>query len=171
MVRAIENNDEQHNDEQSSDEQHSVMQSSSGRMLSYTPARATKTLPLVRRVVKDLLGLAGSMNDRQLQLDGFSQLGDTIDQAAYREELDDVEKSLTAEKAKWQQCVGELTAIGVSHHVPFDGTIDFPAMLNRRPIRLCWRPGDEVVEYWHEVNESSADRKKIDFKMLPTLAS
>lgn len=161
MVRAIENSDERNRNE--------VVPSRSG--LTYTPARATKTLPLVRRVVKDLLNIADVMNHQQLQLDGINQLGEPIDQAAYREERDDVEKSLTVEKDRWQQYLSELSAIGVSHHVPFDGTIDFPAMLNRRPIRLCWRPGDESVEYWHEINETSADRKKIDLEMLPTLAS
>jgi hypothetical protein len=170
MVRAIHSSDGQHDGEHGDDKLCDA-QDSSKRVLFYTPVKATKTLPLVRRVVKDLLSLAGAINQQQIQLDGFHQLGETIEQAAYREELDDVEQSLTAEKAKWQQCVGELTAIGVSHHVPFDGTIDFPAMLDRRPIRLCWRPGDESVQYWHEVNETSADRKKIDFKMLPTLAS
>lgn len=138
--------------------------------LTYTPARATKTLPLVRRVVKDLLRLREVMDQQQLQLDGFHQLGDPIDQDAYRDELDDVQRSLTSEQEKWTQCVAELTAIGVLHHNPFDGTVDFPALLNRRPIRLCWRPGDAAVEYWHEVDESSADRKKIDREMLPTLA-
>jgi hypothetical protein len=156
MVRALDNSDE-------------ARQPITG--LTYTPARATKTLPLVRRVVKDLLNLRVVMDQQQMQLDGFDQLGETINQAAYRDELADVEKTLTAEKEKWQLYINELAAIGVTHHIPFDGTIDFPAILNRRPIRLCWRPGDEAVEYWHEVDESSDDRKKIDLKMLPTLAS
>ena len=106
MVRAIENSDGRDRNERN--------QSRSG--LIYTPSRATKTLPLVRRVVKDLLNLADAMNQQQRQLDGFNQLGEPIDQAAYREELVDVEQSLTAEKEKWVQCVSELTAIGGSHH-------------------------------------------------------
>lgn len=138
--------------------------------LTYTPARASRTLPLVRRVVKDLLRLHETMEQQRLQLDGFQQIGDPIDREAYRDELEDVEKSLTSEQEKWTQCVAELTAIGVMHHSPFDGSVDFPALLNRRPIRLCWRPGDTAVEYWHEVDESSADRKKIDREMLPALA-
>ena len=161
MVRAIENSNDRDRDDRGT----------SRLGLIYTPSRATKTLPLVRRVVKDLLNLADTMKQQELQLEGFNQLGEPIDQAAYREELDDVEKSLTAEKERWAQYLNELSAIGVSHHLPFDGTIDFPAMLNRRPIRLCWRPGDEAVEYWHEINETSAERKKIDLEMLPTLAS
>ena len=138
---------------------------------TYTPDRATKTLPLVRRVVKDLMRLQSSIDQQKTQLQGVGDLSETIHHQAYQEELADMRETLLADEKRLSGCVSELGAMGLILHHPFDGTIDFPAMLNRRPIRLCWRPSDESVEYWHEMEETSQDRKKIDHKMLPALAS
>ena len=156
MVRAIKNNDSE---------------ASPVVKMTYTPARATRTLPFVRRVVKDLMNLRSSIDRQRVQLAGISQMSETIDQAAYRDELTDMHQSLTSDEIRFNECISELDAIGAVPHDPFDGTVDFPALLNRRPIRLCWQPGDEKVEYWHEIGEPAKDRKKIDHEMLPALAS
>ncbi|NPA52815.1 MAG: DUF2203 domain-containing protein [Aquificae bacterium] len=39
--------------------------------------------------------------------------------------------------------------------------IDFPAEHNGMPIYLCWKEGEEKIEYWHGIHEGFAGRKHI----------
>jgi hypothetical protein len=41
------------------------------------------------------------------------------------------------------------------------GLIDFPALANGRQIWLCWRLGEGDVEWWHELDEGFAGRRRL----------
>lgn len=42
------------------------------------------------------------------------------------------------------------------------GLVDFPAMRDGREVYLCWKLGEERIEYWHGVEEGYAGRKPLD---------
>jgi hypothetical protein len=42
------------------------------------------------------------------------------------------------------------------------GLVDFPAMLQGEEVYLCWKLGEERIEYWHRVHEGFAGRKLLD---------
>jgi len=147
MVRAISDNN---ND------------STAGQRAAFTPCSATNMLPLIRRIVADMLQLSRSIDAQREQLRGIDKLPETIDQADYREELSDIRGSLVDDERRLEVCFNELTALGLEVHQPFDGSIDFPAVHNRRRVRLGWHPEDERVEHWHEVGKSVQERQKID---------
>ena len=42
------------------------------------------------------------------------------------------------------------------------GLLDFPALREEREVYLCWRVGEERVEFWHEVDAGFAGRQSID---------
>jgi hypothetical protein len=41
------------------------------------------------------------------------------------------------------------------------GLIDFPARREGRLVYLCWRPDEERVEHWHEVDAGFGGRKPL----------
>lgn len=137
----------------------------------YTPSAATSTLPFVRSVVKDLLVLQEAIDAQRSQLSVVDSLAETIDQPEYEDELSDIRRTLRADEDRLRACMDELRTLGVETKEPFDGHVDFPAMLCRRPIRLCWELEDETVSHWHEIDEPASERKKIDNAMLTALAS
>jgi hypothetical protein len=96
------------------------------------------------------------------QLRGIDQLPETMDEPHYCEELSDIRRSLEDDERRLDECLSELSALGLEAHIPFDGSVDFPAVLNRRDVRLCWHPDDDRVEYWHEVGQPREARQKID---------
>jgi hypothetical protein len=42
------------------------------------------------------------------------------------------------------------------------GLVDFPALLRGEEVYLCWKLGEERIEYWHGIDEGFAGRKLID---------
>jgi hypothetical protein len=42
------------------------------------------------------------------------------------------------------------------------GLLDFPALRNGRPVYLCWKYGEEKIEYWHEIEAGFAGRQPIE---------
>ncbi len=142
MVRAISDND-----------------STNPSITSFTASSATQMLPLVSRIVDDLLRLDHSIQAQREQLSGIDKLSSTIDHTDYKEELSDIRGSLVHDQQEFETVLTELTSLGVSPHLPFDGSVDFPTQLNRRHVRLCWQPGDERVEYWHEIGENRERRQ------------
>lgn len=135
-----------------------------GTPTEFTPSAATQMLPLVRRIVDDMIRLSRSIAAQREQLRVIDELPETIDQPDYREELSDIRGSLADDEQRLANCLSELSALGLAAHLPFDGSVDFPAVVNRRRVQLCWQPDDSQVEYWHEIGQSKQERKKIDPK-------
>ena len=150
MVRAIENSDEH-------------LPTKVGE--PFTVETATRMLPLVRRIVADMQQLNQTVQRQRERLAVIDQLPDTIDQPDYQEELADIRRSMQSEEEQLNACIRELNALGVEPHMPFDGSVVFPAVINRRAVCLCWHPDDEAVEYWHEMGQTPSLRQKLDTKI------
>jgi hypothetical protein len=42
------------------------------------------------------------------------------------------------------------------------GLLDFPAIRNGQEVYLCWKVGEDGIEYWHEVEAGFAGRQSIN---------
>jgi hypothetical protein len=42
------------------------------------------------------------------------------------------------------------------------GLIDFPALKDNREVYLCWKYGEEDIQFWHEIADGFAGRQSID---------
>jgi hypothetical protein len=42
------------------------------------------------------------------------------------------------------------------------GLIDFPSFLNGQEVYLCWKLGEEHIEWWHGIHEGFAGRKRLE---------
>ncbi|MCG8650213.1 MAG: DUF2203 domain-containing protein [Pirellulales bacterium] len=146
MVRAISDNND----------------SAAGDEVFFTPARATEMLPLVRRIMADMVRLNESILAQREQIKEIDRLPETIDHSDYQEELGDIRASLTDDEERLAACQEELAALGVEAHHPIDGSVDFPTVINRHQVRLCWHPDDKQVEYWHETGQPTSKRNKVD---------
>ncbi len=43
------------------------------------------------------------------------------------------------------------------------GLVDFPALREDRVVYLCWKYGEERVEFWHELESGFSGRQWIDW--------
>ena len=60
-----------------------------------------------------------------------------------------------------QAGVARIDALGITLRDIESGLIDFPALASGRQIWLCWRLGEDDVEFWHEVSAGFSDRRPI----------
>ncbi len=44
------------------------------------------------------------------------------------------------------------------------GLLDFPALKDGREVYLCWKHGEERVQFWHETDAGFAGRQVIDWE-------
>ena len=113
----------------------------------FTPSEAKKTLPLVSRIVKDILDTS-----REMRLIA-DEIGEKVENDPRIQKLaDDVESFMR-----------ELEEIGCFFKDwNFSiGLIDFPAIIDGKEVFLCWRSDEDDIMYYHEMETGFAGRKLI----------
>lgn len=60
-----------------------------------------------------------------------------------------------------QAGVARIDELGITLREIETGLIDFPALASGRQIWLCWRLGEEDVEWWHELAEGFTGRRAL----------
>lgn len=117
---------------------------------------ANRMLPLVRRIVEDLV------RDHDLWVDKVNQfeiatVGSTPDRPDAMAEL--LQKEALRLAADIEGYVKELTELGLECKGLDAGLVDFPGEMDGRAIYYCWKLGEPSVQYWHGVNAGFAGRQ------------
>ena len=116
----------------------------------FTLAQANSALPLVRRIVGDIVKTHGLILRLQAEMDRASGK----EQAAAQSRLD-------ASVGRLEDYVDELTEIGCELKDYQVGLIDFVGRHDSRDVYLCWKLGEEQIGYWHEINAGYAGRQPV----------
>jgi hypothetical protein len=80
---------------------------------------------------------------------------DIVHAARRRAELD---KAIQEAK----DAMAEIDAIGVQVKDLDIGLLDFPCVVDDEIVLLCWKSGEEKIEFWHGIEEGFRGRKPID---------
>jgi len=118
----------------------------------FTPAEANKTLPLVKKIVRDILNDTFQLRSIAESLGGLIE-----DNAEVKQLITNVDGYMR-----------ELEEIGCSYKDwNFQiGLIDFPAIIDGEEVLLCWRNDEDKILFYHGINEGYAGRKPIPNKYL-----
>jgi hypothetical protein len=133
-----------------------------GRKRKYfTVEEANKALPLVRRIVADIVHQYRVVEDLQQRLSMVvSKDKRRSSNDFYSEELAQSQAEFEAEESKLATYVEELRRLGVELKGP-DGLCDFCSIMDGREVFLCWRLGEPEVLYWHELDAGFAGRQPL----------
>ena len=121
----------------------------------FDPALANRALPLVRRVVRDIVRVHAAIEDAHERARDLARAGKTDEAEAEQDAL----QALVYERRRF---IEELGDIGCELKDPRIGLIDFPARLDDRDVCLCWKLGEARVANWHETTDGFAGRRPID---------
>ena len=128
---------------------------------AFTVRSANQMLPLVERIVLDLMTLAFDLAKQTAQIRGLERLPKPTNLASFIDELSAIKESFNTDRQRVESCQRELLSLGVKIDSLEDGAIDFPAFMNRRPVMLCWKVGESKVSHWHGPEEGFQQRCEI----------
>jgi hypothetical protein len=70
------------------------------------------------------------------------------------------ERDKAVQEAK--DTLAEIDSIGVQVKDLQEGLLDFPSVIDGKPVLLCWKLGESAIGYWHTEEEGFAGRKPLD---------
>lgn len=127
----------------------------------FTVEQANAALPLIRAIAKDLSELSRDVIDRRERLSLLLRGRERDKRDLYAEELAQVQQDLESDSERLRSFVEELRELGVDPKDGPEGLIDFPAVMDGRPVYLCWKLGEPEVLYWHDLEAGFRGRQSL----------
>jgi hypothetical protein len=117
----------------------------------FTPQEANKRLPLIKKIVEDILEKGREFRSMLRGPQGKKPPEEALRVADEIEEL-----------------MHELEALGCFYKDwNFEmGLVDFPALIGGQEVLLCWRSDEPDVRSYHGVDDGYAGRKAIPEELL-----
>jgi hypothetical protein len=116
----------------------------------FTPIEARRTLPLVKKIVKDILDTT-----KEIRLIADDLNGKIENNPRVNKMVEEVNRFMI-----------ELEEIGC-YYKDWNftiGLIDFPAIINGKNVFLCWKSDEDDIIYYHDIEAGFAGRKLIPEK-------
>jgi hypothetical protein len=79
----------------------------------------------------------------------------------HQAEVEQRQEEMTAIVRRMEAAVRQIDAWGITLRDIGTGLVDFPALVNGRPIWLCWKLGEGEIAWWHELDAGIAGRKPL----------
>jgi hypothetical protein len=118
----------------------------------FTPAEARSTLPLVKKIVKDILDTTREMRLLAEDLSGNVEENPQL-------------KKMAEEVNGFMNELEEIGCFFKDWNFTI-GLVDFPSMINGKEVMLCWKSDEDDILYYHNVDEGFSDRKPIPKEYL-----
>jgi hypothetical protein len=125
----------------------------------FTLAEANRTLPLVKRVVQDIMSVYPEWKDLVSRYELVAsqarpEWGESKEQLDLKAQIDAVARKINS-------YLGELEQIGCEFKGFDDGLVDFHGRLDEREILWCWKSGEDRITHWHELDSGFGGRQPL----------
>ena len=130
-------------------------------MITFTLEQAEALIPQVRDEVLAMQALKTEIDD--LRVDLSHVVEKTAGNGHVQDEDAVAKKRRRAETlvAELNERLERLNAWGVELKGIDEGLIDFPSDRGGRTVYLCWRLGEDRIEWWHELDTGFAGRQRL----------
>ena len=132
---------------------------------TFTVDEANRTLPLVRRIVEDLVRDHHLWEEKVREFE-VASAGSSPDHPDVIAELLQIEAQRLAKDI--ESYIAELNDLGVICKGMNVGLVDFRGQLDGREVFYCWKLGEPEVMYWHEVDAGFVGRQRLHPLVLTT---
>lgn len=113
----------------------------------FTPKEANQTLPLVKRIVADILSIGDRIRTLSAEIGSNAESDPQVIKLMNQlEELFEELELLGCFYKDWN-----FTA----------GLVDFPSVIEGKEVFLCWRSDEGELKYYHEIDAGFTGRKLI----------
>lgn len=133
----------------------------------FTVVQAERVLPKVQRALERALELAELHQEAETGLQDalrrISMLGGAIvDQRA----IVALKERREQTAARVNEVIAEIHEHGCQVKDLRMGLLDFPTLYRDEEVLLCWRFGEDGIQFWHGLEEGFRGRKPIDQEFL-----
>lgn len=126
---------------------------------------ANRTLPLVRRIVGELLAEHTAWREDVARFE-VAITAQPSEEAGESEAAREARTAAEDHARRIDACLRELAGLGCLFKGFDGGLVDFLSLRDDRPVYLCWRLGEAEVSFWHEVDGGFEGRRTIDAHLL-----
>jgi len=121
----------------------------------FTPQEANALLPMIASQLDELVECVQRYQEVIVTL----RAGGARDEQRLAVEADELRRES-------QEILDEITDQGVEVKGIAKKLLDFPALRNGQEAYLCWRQGENRVEWWHPLNAGASSREQVDYDDL-----
>ena len=123
----------------------------------FIPTEANETLTILRPMIRELMEISERIRERQPELWSVAQksAGNGGNPALSK---------LLPDFDRLDFLLHQVLDMGIEVKDLTIGLVDFPALHEDRVVYLCWKYGEERVQFWHELETGFASREWIDWE-------
>jgi hypothetical protein len=125
----------------------------------FTVDEANRTLPLVGKIVADLVREHKLWADKVAEFE-LATVGSSPEKPDAIAELLQIEAQRLARDIEGY--IRELNDLGVICKGMDTGLVDFRGQIDGRDVYYCWKLGEPSVLYWHEIDAGFVGRQKLN---------
>jgi len=125
---------------------------------TFTPDQATKMLPLVKSITKDVQAYWDKLVVLRTEIESAFKKNNIEAPSFLRDELNHLVDKTNA-------YIQEVESLGLYVAEFKRGIINFPSIRDGRKVFLSWKMGEDVVEYWHELDETLESRRHVSYQL------
>ena len=128
---------------------------------------ANRMLPLLRQIVGDIMAHWEQIIAKRTELECLEKEGQEGGSSAEatpagREgQIGELKADLNYLIDRINQFIREVEDLGCFVEEFRRGIINFPSLFHGRKVFLCWKPDENEVTHWHELDETFKDRVRI----------
>lgn len=133
----------------------------------FTLRQAEQALPHVEKQIREALFIKAEFARAEKEMRAIARrVSESGGAFVNREEVAKLKSIRSDSAAKLQQIVEDIHESGCLVKDLDIGLIDFPTLYKGAEVYLCWRLGEDRIEFWHEVEAGFPGRKAIDQEFL-----
>ena len=118
----------------------------------FTLEQANATVEAIRPIMREMLEIRQKIINLQPEVWPVIEkaIGNGGSQAA---------SQATREFERINSLAHEIQAVGGIIKDLNNGLVDFPALRDEREVYLCWKYGEQKIEFWHEIDSGFSSRQ------------
>lgn len=121
----------------------------------YTPQKANKVLPEVKRKFNLIVAIRDQIVAMQEELQHILESDGSLDKYMVKKQ------ELNTAMSNLYKAIEDLESTGIMIKSVDEGLLDFPSMKFNEEVWLCWKAGEDEVKFWHGKNEGFTGRKPL----------
>lgn len=129
----------------------------------FTVKEANQTLPQITPLLQQLRNKRDQILALEVEIDALELIAGKNEEGAPPPSLNTKVEEYTQAVNQFYSVLDEIHNKGCVIKDIESGLVDFYSLYKGKVVYLCWKLGENEINYWHEIGSGYKDRQPIDF--------